>query len=119
MRHVVVAAFALTSALAFPAMADPVAGNAAAPPPAADGDEDVGFRGCGSHAAVARWLAGNFAELPMARGVQGDGRLFEIYMAKEGATWTVVVTSPAGESCIVTEGTSMELLPGAEGGPVA
>lgn len=119
MRHVA-AALVLTSALAFPAMADPVAGNVVAPPPAAsDGDEDVGFRGCGSHAAVARWLAGNFAELPMARGVQGDGRLFEIYMAKEGATWTVVVTSPAGESCIVTEGTSMELLPGAGSGPVA
>lgn len=81
-------------------------------------DADVGFRGCGSHAAVGRWLKHNFAETPFVRGLQGDGRLFELYMAKQGSTWTVVVTDPAGESCILTEGTSMDVLPQGAG-PVA
>ena len=79
---------------------------------------DVGFEGCGSHAAVSRWLSHNFTETPLARGLQGDGRLYELYMAKAGATWTVVVTDPAGESCIVTEGSSMEVLPHGVKGPM-
>ena len=116
MRHELLAAFILSTAFVAPAVGEPVSGASAAGPAV---EEDVGFRGCGSHAAVARWLAGQFAEAPMARGIQGDGRLFEIYMAKEGATWTVVVTDTAGESCIVTEGTSLELVPGGEGRPVA
>jgi hypothetical protein len=106
MRHVVLAALSLTFAI--PALAEPVA----VVPPATDplADTDVGFEGCGSHAAVSRWLAHNFTETPLARGLQGDGRLYELYMAKVGETWTVVVTDPGGESCIITEGTSMEVL---------
>ena len=116
MRHVVPAAVLVLTAL--PALADP----AVAPLPPTDdsaADADVGFRGCGSHAAVARWLARTFAETPLARGLQGDGRLFELYMAKEGSTWTVVITDPAGESCILTEGTSMDVLPHGAPRPVA
>ena len=37
-----------------------------------------GFEGCGSHAAVSRWLSHNFTETPLARGLQGDGRLYEL-----------------------------------------
>lgn len=110
MRHVVLAA--LSFALAVPALAEPVAVDPLA-------DNDIGFRGCGSHAAISSWLSRNFAEAPLARGLQGDGRLFELYMAKQGATWTVVVTDAAGESCIVTEGDSMEVLPHEATGPVA
>jgi hypothetical protein len=117
MRHVMVAAL-LSLTLAAPAAADP-AGPAVSAHPGKALDEDVGFRGCGSHAAVARWLAGNFAEKPLARGLQGDGRLFELFMAKDSGTWTVVVTDSSGESCIVTEGTSLELLPEGASGPVA
>lgn len=110
----------VTFAFALPAAADPMAaGTVVVPPSAPPAGEDVGFRGCGTHAAVTRWLAGNFAEKPLARGVQGDGQLLEIYIAKEGSTWTVVVTDPSGASCIVTEGTSFELLPQEVGGPVA
>lgn len=119
MRQILLAT-ALFSVVAASAGADPLGvGSAVAPPADPVLDEDVGFRGCGSHAAVVRWLAGTFSEKPMARGVQGDGQILEIYMAKEGATWTVVVTDPSGESCIVSEGTSMELLPAEPSGPMA
>jgi hypothetical protein len=73
--------------------------------------DDIGVEGCGAPADVATWLARHYDEVPLARGVQGDGRLFELYAGKAGATWTVVVTDPSGESCIVNEGTSLEVLP--------
>jgi hypothetical protein len=124
MRHVVLAA-ALSLALTGPATADPLARQPLSAGPSAEGlpgeepdDADIGFEGCGSHGSVTRWLSRRFSETPFARGLQGDGRLFELYMAKEGATWTVVVTDPAGESCIVTEGTALEVLPHGAG-PVA
>ena len=93
MRHAIIAA---TLLFAVPALAEEAAMQSPLPQatdPAADAD--VGFRGCGSHAAVGRWLKHNFAETPFVRGLQGDGRLFELYMAKQGSTWTVVVTDPA------------------------
>ena len=44
------------------------------------------------------------------RGQQGDGHLLEIYAAKTGDSWTVVVTDPSGESCIMSEGIELELV---------
>jgi hypothetical protein len=104
MRTLVVAAFA-AAALA--------AGRPAL------GEDGIGAEGCGARADVATWLARHFEEAPLARGVQGDGRLFELYAGKAGATWTVVVTDPAGESCIVSEGTSLEVLPHDTRSPIA
>lgn len=116
MRHAI---FATALLFTVPALAEEAAVQSPLPQ-AADpaADADVGFRGCGSHAAVGRWLKKSFAETPFVRGLQGDGRMFELYMAKQGSTWTAVVTDPAGQSCIVTEGTSMDVLPQATG-PVA
>jgi hypothetical protein len=87
--------------------------------PAGSAGEGIGLEGCGARADVVSWLAQNFGEMPLVRGVQGDGRLFELYAGKTGATWTVVVTEPGGESCIVSEGTSLELLPEEGRQPVA
>lgn len=77
---------------------------------------EVGFRGCGTRNEVADWLDRTFGEKPFASGIQGDGRLFELFAASHGETWTVVITDPDGESCIMTEGTQFELAPV---GPVA
>jgi hypothetical protein len=90
----------LALALAFASLAAPAGAEPAA-----------GFRGCGTHAEISVWLAQQFGEAPLARGRQGDGHLLEIYAGKAGQSWTVVVTDPAGESCIVSEGTGLELLP--------
>jgi hypothetical protein len=93
------------------AMAWPIAADAVA--------AEVGFRGCGTRNEVADWLDRTFGEKPFASGIQGDGRLFELFAASRGQTWTVVVTDPDGESCIMTEGTQLELAPPGPVGPVA
>jgi hypothetical protein len=84
---------------------------------AAGSGEDVGFRGCGSHAEVSGWLARQFGETPYLRGLQGDGRTVEIYAARSGTSWTIVVTDPGGQSCIASEGTQLELLRAPPAGP--
>ena len=37
-------------------------------------------------------------------GLESNGRLFEIFAADDGATWTMVVTTPDGASCVVAAG---------------
>jgi hypothetical protein len=96
-----------------------VAASTVVAAPVAPAEDEIGLDGCGARADVVSWLAQNFGEAPLVRGVQGDGRLFELYAGKAGATWTVVVTEPGGESCIVSEGTSLELLPQEGRQPVA
>lgn len=96
----------------------PLAIAAVIAPMAAAGAE-VGFRGCGSRADVTDWLDRTFGEKPLARGLQGDGRVYELFAAAGGVTWTVVVTAPDGESCILSEGTGLELSPADKPGPVA
>ncbi len=102
-------------ALAFACLLPLYAGDLAAEPV----DPGTLTDGCGTRAAVARWLAERFAEHPFARGLQGDGLLFELYANDTGATWTVVVTDTEGMSCVVGEGTSLEVLPSGAKGPVA
>lgn len=106
MRRLVALAPALAALLALPL------GVAAAA-------TDAGFRGCGSRTEVVDWLDRTFGEKPLARGVQGDGRLYELFAAAGGVTWTVVVTAPDGETCILSEGTELELAPFGKAGPVA
>jgi hypothetical protein len=65
-------------------------------------------RGCGLRPDLARWLAENFAEMPMVRGLEANGNLFELFSEARGATWSAVLTTPAGLSCIVSGGTDLE-----------
>jgi hypothetical protein len=79
-------------------------------PALADPAASVGFRGCGTHDEVTGWLERQFGEAPLVSGRQGDGHLLEIFAAKSGDSWTVVVTDPDGESCITSEGIELELV---------
>jgi hypothetical protein len=75
--------------------------------------------GCHQPKEIARLLSNDFSERPVAYGLQQDGTLMQIYASKTGDTWTVVLTTPAGLSCIVAEGTRWENLPAGPDGPLA
>lgn len=73
--------------------------------------------GCHAPQEIARLLSADFSEKPVAYGLQQDGTLMQIFASKTGETWTVVLTTPAGLSCIVAEGTRWENLPSGPDGP--
>jgi hypothetical protein len=93
-------------ALASPAVAQPPASGPTVTP------------ACHSHTELAEMLDQKFAERPNALGLQANGHLVEVFVANDGTSWTIVVTSPDGRSCIVAVGEHWELLP-AVTGPVA
>ena len=60
---------------------------------------------------LAGFLQERFEEVPIARGVSGDGVLVTMFAAKATTTWTLALTDPSGVSCILDGGTGFELLP--------
>ena len=59
---------------------------------------------CDSRARLVAQLAERFQEAPIALGVDSRGRLVEVLAAADGSTWTILVTSPRGQSCMVAAG---------------
>lgn len=65
---------------------------------------------CGSRQDFVKALADKFNEQGKALAIAGQSNLLEIYTSKAG-TWTILMTSPAGKTCIIAAGNSWEDIP--------
>ena len=59
---------------------------------------------CDTRANSTQRLQQKYKERPVALGVTTQGALVEVLSADEGATWTIIVTTPEGRSCLVAAG---------------
>lgn len=59
---------------------------------------------CGPREILLRQLAEKYGEAPIALGVMHNGRLLEVIADRHGRTWSIVITSPQGRSCLVAAG---------------
>ncbi len=59
---------------------------------------------CNQRAKIVTLLEGKYKEVPVAIGVNGKGHLVEVLSSEHGRTWTIIVTSPDGMSCVVSVG---------------
>ena len=53
---------------------------------------------------VADRLKQSFGEVPSAAGLTEDGNLLQVYASAEGQSWTLVLTTPSGVSCVLAAG---------------
>jgi len=58
---------------------------------------------CTERDTLLSQLEHKYGEVPVAIGV-ADGRLVELLTAKDGITWTIILTSPQGVSCLIASG---------------
>jgi len=65
---------------------------------------------CGQRNTVLGYLSAKYAEKPVAMGIAANGGLIEVLTSKEGSTFTIIVTMPEGETCMVAAGESWESL---------
>jgi hypothetical protein len=81
---------------------------------------------CAPRSAIVDLLAARHGEVLVARGVTNKGGLLETFASQSG-TWTILLTSPSGRSCLVATGDgwqgelgapllSPKVVPGAERG---
>jgi len=59
---------------------------------------------CNSRETVLELLSQKYSEAPVAVGVANNGGLVEVLSAGDGGTWSIIVTSPKGTSCLVAAG---------------
>ncbi len=65
---------------------------------------------CGKHVDFVKALTDKFEEQGKAMAIAGQRNLLEVFTSKSG-TWTILMTSPEGKTCIVAAGNSWEDLP--------
>jgi hypothetical protein len=58
---------------------------------------------CAARSELVAHLAAKFGELRVSLGVTKNGSLFETFASQSG-TWTVLLSSPTGRSCLVAVG---------------
>lgn len=58
---------------------------------------------CAPRDEVVAQLGAQFSEIPVSRGLTGDGMLLEVFASPQG-TWTAVLSEPTGVSCLVSGG---------------
>lgn len=59
---------------------------------------------CNDRAHVLELLAKKYKEAPIAAGVTNSGGLVEVLSDGRGGSWTIIVTTPQGMSCLVAAG---------------
>ncbi|MEE8443882.1 MAG: hypothetical protein V3S44_00945 [Alphaproteobacteria bacterium] len=59
---------------------------------------------CQARAGLATLLEERYAEKPVAAGLEAGGRLIELFASADSTSWTMVTTTPAGESCVMAIG---------------
>ncbi len=55
---------------------------------------------------MIRLLSKKYQEAPVASGITNQGSLVEVLTDARGGTWTIIITSPQGMSCLVFSGES-------------
>lgn len=63
---------------------------------------------CGSRDSVTKLLANRYKEEPVAIGMVSDRGVMEVYVSNDTSTWSIVVTTPQGKTCIIAAGQNYE-----------
>lgn len=73
---------------------------------------------CGERGDFLTQLSKRHGETPSSIGLSSSGQVLEVLTSKEG-TWTILMTSPQGKTCLVAAGEAWENLPKVAMGPAA
>jgi hypothetical protein len=63
---------------------------------------------CAARNEVLTKLASDFREQPASVALTSDGQLLEVLKSDSKLTWSILITSPNGVSCIVAAGESWQ-----------
>ena len=64
---------------------------------------------CGARSEVLALLAEQYKEAPVGIGLANGGNLIELLTSAAGSTWTLIITTPKGATCILAAGEDWEV----------
>ncbi len=59
---------------------------------------------CNDRAVALKFLADKYDEEPVARGLTNRGHMMELFVSKDGYTWTLLVSQPNDLACLIAAG---------------
>ena len=65
---------------------------------------------CRTHTEVVKQLASQHSETLVAIELAGSGGVVEVFSTGDGSTWTMVITTPDGMTCMMATGEAWESL---------
>ncbi len=65
---------------------------------------------CSQHGKIIGQFANVYKEIPVAGGLTEDGRLVEVLSTGDGKTWTIIISKPNGETCVMMAGEGWQKL---------
>lgn len=63
---------------------------------------------CTKRPDVIGHLAEQYSEAPIAIGLTNNGGVIEVLSSAKGGSWTIIITLPDGNSCLIAAGESWE-----------
>lgn len=63
---------------------------------------------CGERDAIVAALERRYAEMPVARGIENNGELIQVFVSPRTGTWTILATRTDGVSCVLAVGDHFE-----------
>ncbi|WP_108484976.1 hypothetical protein [Oceaniglobus ichthyenteri] len=67
-------------------------------------------RNCAPRDVVVERLGTTFGETRQSIGLAANNQVVEVFASAESGSWTIVVSTPAGVSCVVAAGQAFENL---------
>ena len=69
----------------------------------------MGQQNCGKRSAIVERLESLYGEHRAAFALTAADWLMEIFATRDGKTWTLLVTNPAGKACVTGSGSGWQL----------
>lgn len=63
---------------------------------------------CNARESVLSTLASKYKEAPVQMGLTNAGAIIEVTASEEGDSWSIILTTPAGITCMVAAGEHWE-----------
>ncbi len=63
---------------------------------------------CTKRPDIVTHLANKFSEAPIAIGLSVTGGVIEVLTSEKSGSWTIIITMPNGNSCVVAAGNNWE-----------
>lgn len=64
---------------------------------------------CSDHGVMIRHLAENWGESRQSIGLDAGNAMVELFASADTGTWTLTVTQPGGQTCMVASGHAFEM----------
>lgn len=65
---------------------------------------------CGPRAAVVAQLAERYGEIRRSMGLAANNMVMEVFASESSQSWTITVTTPQGQTCLVASGQGFEAM---------